>query len=561
MGASRSVYALSFAMLLMFAGLGGCFGNENDVQKPLADSITVMPSSFTGGILQVVSIQAKEDVSVFVPYLFKQSDSGLFQNGTIVDIDSGEVVELEILIPPRTALAVFLVGESGRDVFPLRKANESWGEWYDRGGHEKPDQGSVVKMLPEYEGGMPWLEHQNSSGSAAEVKGIGVHRPMASGVDTEDGGGHGTGLVNGLETWNWLNRITDPTPSPLSPDGMQGYHDRWAGQGNIAYEEAALFIRDELESYGLDVRIHRYSFTDTNGATNPEAYNVCGFKEGATVPDEWLVFGAHFDIAPLIAPTAPDLGTPRGYGTFTGAYDNTAGTSMVLSVADAMSELETRRTMVFCFWSGEEGGKRGSNYWTEHYVKEEHPEVTVTNYVNLDMAGVNWPGNMTPSDRVGPTDGGSYPAVKDHWPLRVYIGPDENESEISQPGMVWLSAWIGADALALSQDLAILNGELKQAWADSGQAGVIINEASTARSDHASFQDNLGTVTAGFGGLVDGYDCYHQTCDSLEEMEYWMENDEGAGRENLVDSLDIITWWATMMFLHLDAEPVLNVYL
>ncbi len=140
-------------MLLMLAGLGGCFGNENDVQKPLADSITVMPSSLTGGILQVVSIQAKEDVSVFIPYLFKQSESSLFQNGTIVDIDSGEVVELEILIPPRTALAVFLVGKAGRDVFPLRKANESWGEWYERGGHEKPDQGSVVKTSPEYEGG------------------------------------------------------------------------------------------------------------------------------------------------------------------------------------------------------------------------------------------------------------------------------------------------------------------------------------------------------------------------------------------------------------------------
>ena len=36
------------------------------------------------------------------------------------------------------------------------------------------------------------------------------------------------------------------------------------------------------------------------------------------------------------------------------AYDNSAGTAMVMKLR-ALADLRTRRTMVFCLWSGEEG--------------------------------------------------------------------------------------------------------------------------------------------------------------------------------------------------------------
>ncbi|MEC8948820.1 MAG: hypothetical protein VX837_02325, partial [Candidatus Thermoplasmatota archaeon] len=106
-------------------------------------------------------------------------------------------------------------------------------------------------------------------------------------------------------------------------------------------------------------------------------------------------------------------------------------------------------------------------------------------------------------------------------------------------------------------------------WLRQERPEVIVYEDTTARSDHASFQDNLGTITLGYGGLVDGYWCYHQTCDTLEEMTEWMDNSAPArpygnnatGEENMVNSLDIITWWALYMFFHLDEKPVLNTYL
>ncbi|MDA8818514.1 hypothetical protein N9N11_01915, partial [Candidatus Poseidoniales archaeon] len=104
-------------------------------------------------------------------------------------------------------------------------------------------------------------------------------------------------------------------------------------------------------------------------------------------------------------------------------------------------------------------------------------------------------------------------------------------------------------------------------WLDRGRPEIVIYEDVTARSDHASFQTNLDTVTIGFGGLVDGYWCYHQTCDTREEMEIWMDTtgkgygEEHSGVSNLIDSLDIITWWAAYSFFHLDEKPVLNAYL
>ena len=263
----------------------------------------------------------------------------------------------------------------------------------------------------------------------------------------------------------------------------------------------------------------------------------------------------------------------RSYGTRVGAYDNSAGTSMVLETARALADFESRRTMVFCLWSGEEGGKRGSDYWTDYYVKEDNPDVTVTNYINLDMAGVNWPGGggAPHGDPDPQIDEDGYPKDSEVWPMRVYIGPGPNHGSLDQPGMVGLSNWIGSDALGLEERMGTLVGANYSAdtwktdvWLDMDRPEIIVYEDTTARSDHASFQDNLGTVTVGFGGLVDGYWCYHQTCDTLEEMEQWMDTtgkdygEENTGVANLVNSLDMITWWAMMTFFHCDEKPVLN---
>ena len=588
MAGGRGLQALVLVLIMMMAPLAGCFGeNENDGVVRSGD-VTITPVTMIGGVFQGLTISAEQDLSAFVPYLIKNQESGFIQNSTVVDLRAGESVLLNVLAPPRTDTAVVLLGDYGREEWPIRSIDESWKTWYDRSGFEAADAPGIVRVDGE-NGTLDTVMPSNNSGGDVLAIRIAINRPMAAAYGEADGGRHSTGLVDGLNVFNYISHMSDETADPTdAADGAVGYLDRWAGQGNAAYEDAAQYLIGNLESFGLEVIVQRFTYDSLmTGAQNPEAYNICGYRFGEVNPDEWMVFGAHFDIAP---PVNGGMLDPhifgRTYGTRVGAYDNTAGTAMVLTVAEAMANFNTRNTMVFCLWSGEEGGKRGSDFWTDYWVKEDNPNVEVTNYVNLDMAGVNWPGGggapcgnghgggdagCDPQPEIDP-DG--YPKDEEVWPMRVYIGPSLDHDIMNQPGMVGLAMWIGSDAIGVEEQMAPLLGAGHSAdtwkvddWMAKDRPEIIVYEDTTARSDHATFQDNLGTVTMGFGGLVDGYWCYHQTCDTVDEMIDWMDTtgkdygDERSGTSNLVDALDTITWWATYSFFHLDENPVRNAYL
>ena len=583
----RPLVAGFLALLFCLAPLSGCFGEEEDDSLSGGD-VVITPAILTGGVFQGVTIAAESDLSAFVPYLIMNQDSGFVQNSTVVDIKAGDSVLLSVLAPPRTDTAVILIGDYGREDWPIRDLQESWRSWYSRDGQDRDDNQGITRVEGN-NGSFDTVQPASDNGGDVIAIRIPIERVEAAAYSDADGGRHSTGVVNGRTTYNYLSMLSDETLDGTDfADGAIGYLDRWAGQGNAAYEDAAQYLIQTLDSFGLEVITQRFVYDSIEtGAQNPEAYNVCGYRWGEVNPDKWMVFGAHFDIAP---PVNGGMLDPhifgRTYGTRVGAYDNTAGTSMVLTVAEAMAGYKTRNSMVFCLWSGEEGGKRGSDYWTDEWVKEDNPDVEVTNYVNLDMAGVNWPGgggapcgnghgggegNCDPQPEIDP-DG--YPKDDEVWPMRVYIGPSLDHDVMNQPGMVNLAMWIGSDAIGVEEQMAPLIGEGYTAdtwkvddWLAKDRPEIIVYEDTTARSDHATFQDNLGTVTMGFGGLVDGYWCYHQTCDTLDEMEDWMDTtgkdygEEHSGTSNLVDALDTITWWATYSFFHLDENPVRNAYL
>mgnify|MGYP001210253141 FL=1 len=566
--------ALVLVITMICAPLSGCL--EPDNENLTADSLLIKISDndiAQGGFFQVFELESNSDLSVFIPYLIQDDLTGFTQNSTVIDLSKGNSVQISILVPPRVDSMLFFIGEENREFWPIRGQEESWGSWINRGGAEE-EFSNGIQRIPAYENNSyDTVNNSIYSGGPVISKSIIIERSMS--VDGAVGGAYSSGIVHGKIVYDRLYEITDPTDSFDIVDGKNGYYDRWAGQGNPAYEDAAMYLINELTSFGLEVKSHRFEFTDIFGNQNPESYNICAYKWGSEVINEWLVFGAHFDVAPPANAVLldPHITGQRTYGTRVGAYDNSAGTSMVMETAKALAEFESRRTMVFCLWSGEEGGKRGSDYWTDYYVKEDNPDVIVTNYINLDMAGVNWPGGGgAPHGDPDPTiDEDGYPKDEEVWPMRVYIGPGPNHDKLDQPGMVGLSNWIGSDALGLEEQMGTLVGLNYTAetwktnvWLDMDRPEIIVYEDTTARSDHASFQDNLGTVTVGFGGLVDGYWCYHQTCDTLEEMEDWMDTmgkgygDENTGVTNLVNSLDMITWWALLTFFHCDEKPVLN---
>ena len=582
--------AFGLVCIMMLAPLSGCFGEGDNEGSIGQGDVTITPETLIGGVFQGLTISADRDLSAFIPYLILNEDTGFVQNSTVVDLKAGKSVLLTILAPPRTDTAVVLLGDHQRENWPIRDLNESWKTWLERGGFDdKNAQG--ISVVDGENGSLSTVQASGVNGGAVTVVILSVERPQAPGFSEAEGGRHSTGLVDGRTVFNYINVMSDETPDPTdAADGAVGYLDRWAGQGNAAYEDAAQYLIQTMENIGLEVITQRFVYDSLmTGAQNPEAYNICGYRWGEVDPDKWMVFGAHFDIAPpinggMISPHLPGVG--RTYGTRVGAYDNTAGTGMVLTVAEAMADFSTRNTMVFCLWSGEEGGKRGSDFWTDYWVKEDNPNVEVTNYVNLDMAGVNWPGgggapcgnnhgggegNCDPDPTV---DEDGYPKDEEVWPMRVYIGPSLDHDVMNQPGMVGLAMWIGSDAIGVEEQVAPLLGEGHDAetwkvddWYAKDRPEIIVYEDTTARSDHATFQDNLGTVTMGFGGLVDGYWCYHQTCDTVDEMIDWMDTtgkdygEERSGTSNLVDALDTITWWATYSFFHLDQDPIRNAYL
>ena len=585
----RSSSRAVLLVLLMFsAAFSGCFGETEQSGINSDKDVVVTPQTLSGGVFQPMTITAKVDLSVFVPYLILNEDNGFVQNSTIIDLKSEQSVQLNVLAPPRTDTAVVLLGEYGRDVWPIRNIDESWKTWFERRGYDSNENPSIVRV-PGVNNSLDTVIYSNISSDSVAVTKLSIKRQMAAAYSEADGGRHSTGVVDGRTTFNYLSLMSDESNDITDlADGANGYLDRWAGQGNAAYEDAAQYLIQTLESFGLEVITQRFVYDSLmTGAQNPEAYNICGYRFGEVDPDKWMVFGAHFDIAPPINGGMLDPHIfGRTYGTRVGAYDNTAGTSMVLTVAEAMAGYSTRNTMVFCLWSGEEGGKRGSDFWTDYWVKEDNPNVEVTNYVNLDMAGVNWPGgggapcgnghgggdgNCDPQPEVDPT---GYPKDSEVWPMRVYIGPSLDHDVMNQPEMVGLAMWIGSDAIGVEQQMSPLIGEgyddttwKVDDWMAKDRPEIIVYEDTTARSDHATFQDNLGTVTMGFGGLVDGYWCYHQTCDTVDEMIDWMDTtgkdygEEQSGTSNLVDALDTITWWATYSFFHLDEQPIRNSYL
>lgn len=571
---ARALPAVGMIMLMLLSSVSGCFWRGGDTAGP--EDLTLSAEGISAGFFQDVGFEAKASMSVFIPYLIIDPSTLFVQNSTVLDLSRGERLSVSILAPPRTETMLFMIGESGRQNWPIRNQEESWVSWLSRSGERGGAGNGIIRVAHGLNSTYDSVNHSSETGGAVGIRTFNIQRGMDLGLEV--GGAHSTGIIHGRTVYDRLYEITDPAISLFSVDGRQGYYDRWAGQGNAAYEDGAQYLIDELSSFGLEVRQHRFEFTDIFRVQNPEAYNICAYKWGSESIDEWLVFGAHFDIAPPANAVILDPHTTgsRSYGTRVGAYDNTAGTSMVLETARVLASFESRRTMVFCLWSGEEGGKRGSDYWTEYYVAEDHPEVTVTNYINLDMAGVNWPGGggAPHGDPDPQIDENGYPKDSEIWPMRVYIGPSLDHDVVNQPGMVGLSNWIGSDALGLEEQMGTLIGVnysdetwKTDVWLDMDRPEIIVYEDTTARSDHASFQENLGTVTVGFGGLVDGYWCYHQTCDTLQEMEDWMDtNGKGYGEENtgvanLVNSLDLITWWALLIFFHCDESPVLNAYL
>ncbi len=120
--------------------------------------------------------------------------------------------------------------------------------------------------------------------------------------------------------------------------------------------------------------------------TRAESRNVLGMLEGASEPDEYMLFTAHWDH--LGKKSAEKAGEPGQDfyrdQIYNGAVDNATGVAAMLEIAEAMADEPRERSALFLSVTLEESGLLGSAYYAEN------PTVPLSSVV----AGINMDGML-----------------------------------------------------------------------------------------------------------------------------------------------------------------------
>lgn len=152
--------------------------------------------------------------------------------------------------------------------------------------------------------------------------------------------------------------------------------------GSRGGRAAAGYILDKLQQFGLRGGGIDGAFTQSFGVNQSNLLAVLPGSD-PELGGEVILVGAHYDHVGY-GSRSNSYG-PLGY-IHNGADDNASGVATVLEAAQALSLLAgaQRRTILFCFWDGEEKGLVGSNHWLrEPTVARDRIKCAV----NLDMVG------------------------------------------------------------------------------------------------------------------------------------------------------------------------------
>ncbi|MDZ4814232.1 MAG: M28 family peptidase [Pseudomonadota bacterium] len=143
------------------------------------------------------------------------------------------------------------------------------------------------------------------------------------------------------------------------------------------------WVLQRFADSGLQPQSFAFNMSVTASTCSPPpaaitAYNPIGIKRGETLPDEWIVVGAHYDSRNIVR---CDTTNPQP-----GANDNASGCAGVIELARAFAEQPTARSILFMCFSGEEQGLEGSRRYV--ISLQNSGEITrVKHMLNLDMIG------------------------------------------------------------------------------------------------------------------------------------------------------------------------------
>lgn len=123
----------------------------------------------------------------------------------------------------------------------------------------------------------------------------------------------------------------------------------------------ALKVRARLPQFRAFALRNRVSVSGTVKATPFTSQNVIAKLSGSARPNEYVLYGAHWDANGNNGPDA------KGDAIRNGAIDNATGTAELLAIARAFAAgKRPERTIVFGAWTAEEKGLLGSEWFASH---------------------------------------------------------------------------------------------------------------------------------------------------------------------------------------------------
>jgi aminopeptidase YwaD len=113
-----------------------------------------------------------------------------------------------------------------------------------------------------------------------------------------------------------------------------------------------------------------------------QTQNVVGIIEGTDpkLKNEYIIYSAHYDHVGMGTPNA------EGDSIYNGARDNAIGVTAVLTMAENLAKYPTKRSALFIFFTGEEKGLLGSEYYVANPIL---PLPQMVYCFNTDGGGYN----------------------------------------------------------------------------------------------------------------------------------------------------------------------------
>lgn len=174
----------------------------------------------------------------------------------------------------------------------------------------------------------------------------------------------------------------------LASDNLEG---RMSGKkGNVI---AAKYIKDKFSEMGYTTQYQKFNINRINPGPNNEigdnfTQNICAWLDGKDpiLKKDIVVIGAHMDHIGYGPNMSMTYGKPKIHP---GADDNASGTAALLEIANGMSKLENKRTILLIAFSAEEMGLLGSRFYTENPILPvDDPSIKRHIFMlNMDMVG------------------------------------------------------------------------------------------------------------------------------------------------------------------------------